>query len=181
VPVLPLSDATLSAHRLDLDIAGLARQHGALVYRAAYRLLGNHCAAQDIQQDLFVRLLERPPERVQSWPAYLTSCAVRLSIDHLRRQQRWRSYLPFFASQQDSTEAAEHELSAEQDVKRLREGLSRLKPREATCFVMRFIHGSSIAEIAEATDLSTNYVSVSLHRAAQQLESFCGGNAAKEI
>lgn len=177
MPLVSFPDAAMSDVHVESDIAALAHQYGPLVYRAAYKLLGNHSAAQDIQQDIFVRLLERPPRQVQSWPAYLTSCAVRLSIDHMRRQRRWRSFLPFLDAAENTAESADQSVSDQQDLNRLRKGLARLKSREATCFAMRFIHGATIADIAHATGLTTNHVSVSLHRATLQLEKFCGGNA----
>src|SRR5512138_2574186 len=69
------------SHALDLPMTC------ALVYRAAYRLVGSHAAAQDVQQDLFLRLLQRPPPTVRSWPAFLTAATVRLALNHLRRQR----------------------------------------------------------------------------------------------
>ncbi|HEX2585604.1 MAG TPA: sigma-70 family RNA polymerase sigma factor [Steroidobacteraceae bacterium] len=179
MPLLSFPDAAMSADNIEPNIAALAHQYGPLVYRAAYKLLDNHSAAQDIQQDIFVRLLERPPQHVQSWPAYLTSCATRLSIDQLRRQRRWRSFLPFLGDTENTAESADQHVSNQQDVNRLRKGLARLNSREATCFAMRFIHGATIADIAHATGLTANHVSVSLHRATVQLEKFCGDSAAR--
>ena len=46
-------------------------------------------AAEDVQQQVFLRLIESPPQNVESWPAYLTTVGTRLAIDHLRRQRRW--------------------------------------------------------------------------------------------
>ena len=66
------------------DVAALARQYGPTVFRAAWRILGSRAAAEDVQQQLFLRLIESPPRGVQSWPAWLTASATRLAID-LRR------------------------------------------------------------------------------------------------
>ena len=72
------------------DVAALARQYGPAVFRAAWRVLGARAAAEDVQQQVFLRLIESPPRNVESWPAYLTTMGTRLAIDHLRRQRRWR-------------------------------------------------------------------------------------------
>jgi DNA-directed RNA polymerase specialized sigma24 family protein len=78
------------------DVSALARQYGPTVFRAAWRILGNRAACEDVQQQLFLRLIEAPPRAVQSWAAYLTASATRLAIDHLRRQHRWRLLAPLW-------------------------------------------------------------------------------------
>ncbi len=80
------------------NIAALARQYGPTVFRAAWRILGTRSAAEDVQQQLFLKLIESPPKAVQSWPAFLTASATRLAIDALRRQNRWRLLAPLWKS-----------------------------------------------------------------------------------
>ncbi|MEG3194065.1 sigma factor, partial [Lysobacter sp. D1-1-M9] len=53
------------------DAAALAREHGRSVFLAAYRVLGNAAQAEDIQQEVFLRVLESRCEGVESWAAYL--------------------------------------------------------------------------------------------------------------
>jgi hypothetical protein len=55
------------------DVTALARQYGPAVFRAAWRVLGVRAAAEDVQQQVFLRLIESPPRNVESWPAYLTT------------------------------------------------------------------------------------------------------------
>ena len=45
------------------DITALARTYGPTVFRAAWRVLGSRAAAEDVQQQLFLRLIESPPQR----------------------------------------------------------------------------------------------------------------------
>lgn len=158
------------------DVAALAHTYGRQVFQAAYRVLGDAALAEDVQQDVFVRLLENTPSNdIDSWPAWLATLATRLAIDRLRRRRRWWRLLPGWQAQQ-----AEHAPSAEAHVadveraSRLREALARLKPREAECFALRHLHGLDIAAIAAAVGISENYVSVSLHRAAKALEARLG-------
>lgn len=153
----------------------LARHYGALVFRAAYRVLGEASAAEDVQQDVFLRLLEQPPRGVASWPAFLTAAAVRTAIDRQRRQRRWWRVLPIWRAQ-----APEHAASAEdvgehdERARRLRETLATLPEREAQCFSLRYLQGLEIAEIAHVLQLSTNNVNVTLHRARRRLEARLG-------
>lgn len=155
------------------DAAALATSYGRHVFHAAFRVLGDAAAAEDVQQDVFLRLIESGAATdVESWPAWLCAAATRLAIDRLRRRHRWWRLLPGWQAAQPETmpsaedEAADHERAA-----RLRRALVKLKPREAECFVLRHVHGLDIAAIAAATRMSTNHVSVTLHRAMRSLEA----------
>lgn len=154
------------------DVASLARVYGRSVFHAAYRVLGDASQAEDVQQEVFVRLLEKPVGDIASWPAYLTTLATRLSIDRLRRHQRWRRLMPVWRASvpatSDSTE--DHAIQADQ-ARQLRCALCRRKPTEAECFTLRHLHGMEIAAIAQATEMIVNHVSVCLHRAARSLET----------
>ena len=51
-------------HRLEVDreaFAELVRRYQTPVYNFAYRQLGTRAAAEDVQQQLFLRLIESPP------------------------------------------------------------------------------------------------------------------------
>lgn len=155
------------------EVADLASAYGRQVFHAAYRVLGDAALAEDVQQDVFMKLLETAPmPAVESWPAWLTASATRLAIDRLRRQRRWWRLLPFWqATAPESAPSAEQHASDAEHAQRLRAALARLKPREAECFVLRHLHGLDIAAIAATTGISENYVSVTLHRATRALES----------
>jgi RNA polymerase sigma factor (sigma-70 family) len=152
------------------DVAALARQYGRTVLRAAWRVLGSRAAAEDVQQQLFLRLLESPPREVTSWAAYLIASSTRLAIDHLRRQRRWRLLAPLWREEIADDSPAE-DAERQQASRFLRSALARLKPRDAACFVMRHLHGLSPVEIGRELGISENHVSVSVHRARQALEA----------
>lgn len=154
------------------DPATLAQLYGVLVYKAAYRVLGDAALAEDVQQDVFLRLIESPQRGVASWPAYLTAASTRAAIDVLRRQQRWWRLLPIWRAQAPETASSAEQAGLEYErAKRLRSALARLSRREAQCFGLRYLQGLEIADIARALQLSENSVSVSLHRAKRRLET----------
>jgi RNA polymerase sigma-70 factor (ECF subfamily) len=53
----------------------------------------------------------------------------------------------------------------------MRRALSQLNARDASCFVMRHLHGMTPAAIGAALGISENHVSVSVHRARKALEA----------
>ncbi|HEX6637480.1 MAG TPA: sigma-70 family RNA polymerase sigma factor [Steroidobacteraceae bacterium] len=168
IPIL--EHAAMNAVETD-DIAALARQYGPAVFRAAWRVLGSRAAAEDVQQQLFLKLLESTPSRVESWPAYLTASATRLAIDALRRQQRWRLLAPLWKADPADDSPADDAERAEA-ARFMRRALARLHPRDASCFVMRHFHDLSPATIGAALGMTENHVSVAVHRARKALEKF---------
>ncbi|MBP6750293.1 MAG: sigma-70 family RNA polymerase sigma factor [Xanthomonadaceae bacterium] len=156
----------------------LAHQYGPLVFKAAYRVLGDAALAEDVQQDVFLRLLEAPPREVNSWPAYLSASAARGAIDVLRRQRRWWRVLPLWTAQEPTAApSAEHENIASERGRQLRDALAALPRREAQCFGLRYLQGLDIGDIAQALAMSENNVNVTLHRARRRLEARLGDTA----
>lgn len=154
----------------DIDAAALAREHGRGVFHAAYRVLGNAAQAEDIQQEVFLRVLESRCEGVESWPAYLGSMATRMAIDALRRHQRWWGLLPMWKAQAPTAAASAEEVGIDAErARRLRAEVARLSRREAQCFGLRYLQGLDIAEIADALRITENNVSVTLNRTRRRL------------
>jgi RNA polymerase sigma factor (sigma-70 family) len=156
----------------------LARLYGPLVFKAAYRVLGDTSQAEDVQQTVFLKLIESKPSAVDSWPAYLVASAVRGAIDLLRRQQRWWRLLPLWDSQELSTDESPEQMGIDDERrKRLRAALAKMPLRESQCFSLRHLQGMEIGEIAQAMQLSENNVNVTLHRARRRLEARLGETA----
>lgn len=152
------------------DVAALARTYGRTVFRAAWRVMGTRAASEDVQQQVFLRLIEDPPSDVRSWPAFLTTAATRLAIDHLRRQRRWALLAPLWKTESVEDSPAEEAERADEG-RLVRKALARMNPRDASCFVLRHVHGLSPAEVATTLGISENNVSVITHRARKALEA----------
>ncbi len=162
------------------QVAQLAREHGRTVFIAAYRVLGRQAEAEDVQQDVFMKLLERPPAQVESWPAMLTTLAVRMAIDRHRRQRRWQRLLPAWIAQTEhAAESAERHADRSLQADRLRQAVRRLRKRDAECFTLRCIEGMDIGLIAETTGMTANHVSVCLHRATRTLNTLLDESGAE--
>lgn len=165
-----MSSTPMSAAPEHAEVAELARRYGPQVYRVAQRLLGDVAQAEDVQQDVFLKLLEGGAVAVASWPAYLTTLATRMAIDRMRRQQRWRRLLPLWLQQAPTVSGCtESERLDAERAQLLRVALGRLKARDAECFALRYLQGLEIAEVATALGITANLVSVILHRATAAL------------
>jgi len=153
-------------------VAELAGAYGRHVFNAAHRVLGDAQLAEDIQQGVFLRLLESPRDDVRSWPAYLTAVATRAAIDELRRRNRLARLTPaWLENLVDTAERPDERIASEDRARRLRTALGRIRPLEASCFALRFFQGMEIADIAATLSITENHVSVTLHRAAVTLRA----------
>ncbi|MEX2499868.1 MAG: sigma-70 family RNA polymerase sigma factor [Wenzhouxiangellaceae bacterium] len=155
-----------------LDIDRLAVDHGRDVFAAAFRVTGNGAVAEDIQQNVFVRLIERPPKaRIESWKSYLCAMATRAAIDELRRGQRWKRLTgPLLAARSSPDAQPTTALDNRIRARTLRVALGRIPRRQAECFALRFFDGLELAEIADAMSTTSNAVSVTLNRAVRALQ-----------
>jgi RNA polymerase sigma-70 factor, ECF subfamily len=154
------------------------RQHHEAVFRAAYRITGDAMDAEDVLQTVFVRLLRRDGEREPLDPTdglsrYLHRAAVNAALDLLRgRKRRPAVGLDEVADDlADTADIGPDRRRHSQELRtRLREALSRLSPRAAEIFAMRYFEGFGNLEIARLTGASQTAVAVLLHRARHRLQ-----------
>jgi len=160
----------------------LVKQHADRVTGLAWRLLGHRQEAEDIAQEAFLRLHRALPEfrgdsRVSTW---LYRTVTRLAIDFMRRERLKRRL--FFSRRDeddfdpvdlasDPRDNPERDLNGKQAVRRLRQALGRLSPRQRAIFTLRHYEGMSLREIAELLDIEEGTVKTHLHRAVTALRS----------
>ena len=76
------------------DWSKVVREHGPIVWKTAYRLLGNDADAADCFQNAFVSALEVVrKEAVRSWPALLKRLATARAMERLRQRHREAGHL----------------------------------------------------------------------------------------
>lgn len=122
--------------------------------------------AEDVVQDIFVKLLEMPAaipgEKIR---AFMYRSAIRRYIDKYRRDRRYMEILrqEFFKNQELSPfETAAYDF--------LLEEVEKLPPQDALLLDLFYFQGFSIGEIAELLSYSISKVKVSLHRSRQKLK-----------
>lgn len=154
------------------------RQHHEAVFRTAYRITGDAMDAEDVLQTVFVRLLRRddglePVAPDQGAARYLHRAAVNAALDLLRRRKRRPAVaLDDVANDlADPTEVGPDRRRHSQELRTLLRGaLSRLSPRAAEIFALRYFEGFGNLEIARLTGASQTAVAVLLHRARHRLQ-----------
>jgi RNA polymerase sigma-70 factor, ECF subfamily len=155
----------------------LVERHRALVYRVAYQFAGNHHDAEDIAQEVFIKIF-RSLDRFRQ-DAQLTSWIYRIvmnaCIDHRRRQLPAGS-VPFgeeaeqklLNTPEESPGPEERAYAGELgDV--LEDAIARLPNGQRLVFVMRHHQGLKLCEIADALGLAEGTVKRQLHAAVHRL------------
>jgi RNA polymerase sigma-70 factor (ECF subfamily) len=147
------------------------RQREAQVLRTAFRILGNWADAEDVAQEVFLRLHRHGLMHRQGFAndaaagGWLYRVTVNLCLDRTRAA-RPSQELPDVPSLNRSAEAA---LLIEEKKQRLMSALALLPPKERAAVVLREIEGLSTAEVAEALGSSEVTVRSQISKALVRL------------
>jgi RNA polymerase sigma factor (sigma-70 family) len=141
--------------------AAYLTHHAALVDSVA-PILGCRLRAEDVVQDVWVKLAETPPAAEIRHPvSYLFRLVHNLAIDRVRRIGLEIRYgaseeVPLTVA---SAEPSPEQAAIDQDMlRRLAAALAELPMRTRQAFEMNRVGGQSVAEIAAALDVSPGFV-----------------------
>jgi RNA polymerase sigma-70 factor (ECF subfamily) len=146
------------------DLEALFRAHWPRAFRAAYLVVHDSAAAEDIAQEAFlsaVRRLDRFDRRRPFGP-WLHRIVVNRAIDWARARSLRREVELF-------DDAASTERAADPDDE-LRAAVERLAPDHRAVIVLRYLLEYTPGEIARLLDLPRGTVNSRLRRALDQLQ-----------
>jgi RNA polymerase sigma factor (sigma-70 family) len=149
----------------------LFARHHAELYRYVARFTGDPDLAEDVVQDVFVRLAERPPGHEAQLRGWLFRVATRAAIDALRGSRRRLALLSGRPDRQPMGEPPLDPAAAlerEELRGRVRAALQELAPRERAILLMRE-EGFAHREIAAAVGTTTGSVGTMIARALEKL------------
>ena len=153
----------------------VVREHSGRVYRLAYRLTGNSHDAEDLTQDVFVRVFRSlssyTPGTFEGWLHRITT---NLFLDGVRRKQRIRfDALPDDAAdrlsgREPSPDRVFDDRMLDADIQA---ALDALAPDFRAAVVLCDIEGLSYEEIAATLDVKLGTVRSRIHRGRAQLRA----------
>ena len=153
---------------------GLYDRFHAGIYRYVYFKVGNSTEAEDLTEEVFLRLLESINTfRWQGRPfsAWLYRIARNLVVDHFRKKGRERG-IPLDTAI-DISDPASVDMAAQADVKmamgRVREAMTDLTDLQREVISLRFAGGLSVIETAEAVGRKQNAVKALQHAGIKKL------------
>jgi len=153
----------------------LVRQHSARVYRLAYRLTGNMHDAEDLTQEVFVRVFRSldgyTPGTFEGWLHRITT---NLFLDTARRRQRIRfeglgdQAVGLLRDGEPTPAQAFDARHLDTDVQ---QALEALAPEYRAAVVLCDIEGLSYEEIATTLGVKLGTVRSRIHRGRAQLRT----------
>jgi RNA polymerase sigma-70 factor (ECF subfamily) len=174
-----MDDGELIARAADGDRAAfvtLVERHRAMVYRLAFQYAGNHYDADDIAQDVFIKVHRslhtfRQDAQFTSW---LYRIAMNACIDHGRRRTPTTS-LDATGPDERPFEAVAESPGPDQHVfagevrQAVEQAVDALPPQQRLIFAMRHFEGMKLCDIAEALGVAEGTVKRQLHSAVHRL------------
>ena len=153
----------------------IVREHSGRVFRLAYRLTGNKHDAEDLTQDVFVRVFRSlssySPGTFEGWLHRITT---NLFLDQVRRKQRIR-FDGFGEDADDRLAGREPNPAQVYDDQHfdpdIQKALDELTPDFRAAVVLCDIEGLSYEEIAATLGIKLGTVRSRIHRGRSQLRA----------
>jgi RNA polymerase sigma-70 factor, ECF subfamily len=149
------------------DLEELFRRHWPPAYRAAYYVVYDRAAAEDIAQEAWlsaIRALDRFDRRRPFGP-WLHRIVVNRAIDWARARALRKEIEA--SAEGPAAEGAEHDLAARDE---LDAALATLSPERRAVVVLRYMLDYTPGEIAELLELPRGTVNSRLRRALDELQ-----------
>lgn len=157
--------------RSEIDLVPLVEAYSALLFRVAHSVLRSRAEAEDVVQDVFVRILEhrRSLPAIRDMRVWLVRIAWNLSIDR-RRRIRPAQFDPGFAeSLAASSVPADKAFDEAQRMTAVLCELERLPTAERHVLLLSAIEELGTPEIAQVLGRSESAVRALLFRARTRL------------
>jgi len=134
----------------------LVKRHTRRVYNLCYRFTGNSAEAEDLSQEVFLRIyrtLASYHSAFGGFPTWLTSVTRNLLVDHYRRTRRDRvtdsldDAMPVLEEKHSSARAPDKLAQAAELSAQLQRGLARLSPELREAVILRDLQGLEYNEV----------------------------------
>lgn len=157
-----------------LELEVVFRSHYASTLRAAFRVTGNLADAEDAAQSVFLRLARADLDscRIQDVASYLRRAAVNAALDLLRsRNLHEKIPIEQAVDLPSSTQLSPEQAGSSSELRdQFRRAITKLHPRAAEMFALRYLEGFDNREVARMMQTSQAVVAVTLHRARARLQ-----------
>lgn len=154
----------------------IVRLHWRRVFNVAYKFVGTHDQAEDLTQDIFLKVFKSLEtfDRRANFQTWLISVSRNLCIDHYRSVRKERQTIDRDVDANELTPAAVEAgpiaaLEQRDRVTLLREALASLPDTLRTAVLMRDIQELSYQDIAARLDLPEGTVKSRINRGRTEL------------
>ena len=160
----------MSTHR-DFQQRVLPVRHK--LYRFALRILGSVEEAEDVVQEVLIKIWDRRQDMNQylNMEAWCMKMTKNLSLDRLKAARRQTQQLSdkVLTFPAPSSESPYMQVAQEDTLEHIHQWIAQLPQKQQMVIQLREIEGYSYQEIAEVLDMSMEQVKVNLFRARKKL------------
>jgi len=150
----------------DFAFRELFEANYSMVFRHLILIVGEQATAEDIAQETFIKLYERPPEEFTNLSGWLIKVSTNLAYNYLRGEKsRKRREM----ADMSITEISADDCFRASETGEVRDALRRLDYRDRALIVLKF-YGFSYGEIAEMTGVKKSSVGKVLARALEKFK-----------
>jgi len=156
--------------------AEIVRQNRRRIFNIAYKFVGKHDEAEDLTQDIFLKLFKSLGtfDRRANFHTWLISVSRNLCIDHYRSVRKERETIDRTVDAGQLTPAS-NDIGPLRQLERtdrramLREALQKLQPTLRTAVILRDIQELTYQEIADRLQLPEGTVKSRINRGRTEL------------
>ena len=150
----------------------LVKRYEGLVARTVIGMLGSGSEAEDVGQEVFIRLFRslKDFKAEAALSSYLCRIAINLSLNAIKKRQR---FLMIFSSQSKAETVVEqgaNSFDSDDQKEWLHKGLAQLKPEHRAVIVLRSLQGYSVKEVGAILNLPQGTVMSRYKRAQEKLK-----------
>ncbi|MGA3162257.1 MAG: sigma-70 family RNA polymerase sigma factor [Terracidiphilus sp.] len=155
----------------EIDIAALVETYSRLLFRVAHSVLRSQAEAEDVVQDVFVRVIERHRSlhAIRDMRVWLIRIAWNLALDRGRRIRPAQLDENFAESLAAHTMPADEKLSEAERMKAVLREMERLPKAERHVLLLSAVEELGTAEMAKVIGRSESAVRALLFRARSRL------------
>lgn len=130
------------------------------LYRYIFRLVGERTLAEDILQEVFIRIYRklswlREPELFRPWAYRIAS---REAFKHLKRERRWAEQVRDESTLEAIPAQSSDESFAPELIEHLPQLIARVSPASRAVLILHYLHEMPLAEVAAVLGIAVGTV-----------------------
>jgi len=173
----PLDDNILITKTLGGDVKSFEQivvRYNVMVYALAYRVLKNREEAEEIAQDVFIKIYQslksfNMKSKLSTWIYRITYNASINKFKSQKRRIETTEIDRYAEFNNSSLPDAHHELSEKEKQKIINDSILKLPETDRIIITLYYYEELPVKEIAEITGLSAQNIKIKLFRSRQKL------------
>ncbi len=137
------------------------------LFRYAYSILGNKMAAEDVVQEVLIKVWNKKNDlqNIDNKEAWCMTVTRNLALDKLRKKKHYHEPVEAHYAVADSAMTPHDRVQSQDTMTLIRQAIKELPHDQMQVIHLRDVEGYKYKEIADITGLSIEKVKVYLHRA----------------